>query len=81
MVRGDAEMALKKLQVYPLSQIPRRVGCGLLPALTCGPAALRNVCFRGRSGKHLLVASISGFDPTETLAESNNSALHAGFPP
>jgi hypothetical protein len=33
MVRGDAEMALKKLQVYPLSQIPRRVGCGLLLAL------------------------------------------------
>src|SRR5712692_11819455 len=27
------------------------------------PTASRNVCFRGQSGKHLLAASISPFDP------------------
>ena len=33
------------------------------------------------SGKHLLSSSFSGFDPTETLVQSNDSALHAGFRP
>ena len=28
-----------------------------------GTLALRNVCCRGNSGKHLLAASISPFDP------------------
>jgi hypothetical protein len=32
------------------------------------PTPLLNVRYRVNSGKHLLAASISGFDPTETLA-------------
>jgi hypothetical protein len=30
------------------------------------PTALRDVRFQGQSGKHVLIASFSGFDPTET---------------
>jgi hypothetical protein len=39
------------------------------------------VCYRGHSGRHLLEASISPFDPTETLAAPGGSALDAGFSP
>ena len=35
------------------------------------PTLLRNVRSRGQSGKHLLAASISPFDPKATLAGSS----------
>jgi hypothetical protein len=38
---------------------------------------LRNVRFRGRSGKHMLRSSFSGFDPTRTLTEK--SRMMAGI--
>jgi hypothetical protein len=34
-----------------------------------------------KSGKHLLAASISPFDPTATLAAPSGRALNAGFHP
>src|SRR5260221_10993474 len=37
------------------------------------PTASRNVCFRGQSGKHLLAASISGFDPSRKWLFSPSS--------
>jgi hypothetical protein len=40
--------------------------------------ALRNVCFRGRSGKHLLVVSISGSDPKRTMLDAD--AAHSRRP-
>src|SRR5260370_40754576 len=36
---------------------------------------------RGQSGRHLLVASISPFDPTETLASPDDNALDTSFCP
>jgi hypothetical protein len=40
-----------------------------------------DVRFRGQSGKHVLIASFSGFDPTETLAAPSGIAFEAGFNP
>jgi hypothetical protein len=34
-----------------------------------------DVCFEGKSGKHMLALRFSGFDPTETLAVRCGKAL------
>jgi len=39
------------------------------------------VCYRRQSGKHLLHASISHFDPTAALTVQRGNRLDAGFRP
>jgi hypothetical protein len=51
-------VTLAPLQQTMASQSAKGLGSGSVIA-----AALADVCFRVQSGKHLLAASISGFDP------------------
>ena len=45
------------------------------------PPQSLHVRYRDQSGRHLLAASISPFDPNETLASPDGNALDTGFCP